>query len=117
VADEVFITNVASNSALVFDRARCHLKLEAAAAKSFRSNVQPQNGTGPYIPGNIITINIPTRNNLLLAAAESYLKIDFVLANTSGGAVSARWDSSGAHGLIQRIRVYHGSNLLEDIEN
>jgi hypothetical protein len=28
-----------------------------------------------------------------------------------------RWDSGGAHGLIQRIRVYHGSNLLEDIDN
>jgi hypothetical protein len=26
-------------------------------------------------------------------------------------------DSCGAHGLIQRIRVYHDSNLLEDIDN
>jgi hypothetical protein len=74
-------------------------KVEAAAAKSFRSNVQPQNGTGLYALGNIIAINIPTRNNLLLAA------------------LSARWDNCGAHGLIHRIRVYHGSNLLEDIDN
>lgn len=92
-------------------------KVEAAAAKSFKSNVQPQNGTGPYGLGNLININIPTRNNLLLAGTESYLKFDFALTNSTGGALSARWDSCGAHGLIQRIRVYHGSNLLEDIDN
>ena len=30
---------------------------------------------------------------------------------------SLRWDSCGAHGIIQRIRVFHGSNLLQDIDN
>ena len=30
---------------------------------------------------------------------------------------SYRWDSCGAHGLIQRIRIFHGSNLLQDIDN
>jgi hypothetical protein len=60
-------------------------------------------------------INIPTRNNLVLVPTESYLK--FTMTFTSGANNNIiRWDSGGAHGLIQRIRVWSGSNLLEDID-
>jgi hypothetical protein len=92
-------------------------KVEAANAKSYRSNIAPQNGTGPYNPNELITINIPTRNNLTLVPSESYLK--FKATYTQGVAAGnyIRLDACGAHGLIQRIRVFHGSNLLSDIEN
>ena len=40
-------------------------KIESAYARSMRSNIQPQNGTGPYNLGDTIIINIPTRNNLV----------------------------------------------------
>ena len=49
-------------------------KIESAMAQSYRSNIQPQNGTGPYSLGQTIIINIPTANNLVLAPTESYLK-------------------------------------------
>ena len=52
-----------------------------------------------------------------MVSTENYLKFDLTIKNTSGAASTYRWDSCGAHGLIQRIRVYHGSNLLEDIDN
>ena len=91
-------------------------KVESAAAKSYRTNIQPQNGTGTYNLGDTITVNIPTRANLVLATTESYLK--WTVTYTNGTAVqSQRLDSCGAHGLIQRIRVWHGSNLLQDIDN
>ena len=93
-------------------------KVESASAKSYRTNIQPQNGTGAYNAGDtIIIINIPTRNNLVYVPTESYLK--FTHTVTAGGADSAyaRFDSCGAHGIIQRIRVFHGSNLLSDIDN
>jgi hypothetical protein len=91
-------------------------KVESAAAKSYRTNIQPQNGTGTYQMGDTITLNIPTRANLVLATTESYLK--FTVAYTNGTAAqSIRLDSCGAHGLIQRIRIWHGSNLLQDIDN
>ena len=91
-------------------------KIESAYARSMRSNIQPQNGTGPYNLGDTIIVNIPTRNNLVLVPSESYLK--FNVAITSGTNNNAfRWDSCGAHGLIQRIRVFHGSNLIQDIDN
>ena len=91
-------------------------KVESASAKSYRSNIAPQNGTGTYGFNDTIIINIPTRSNLVMAPTESYLK--FNVAFTNGGTTnnSLRWDSS-AHSIIQRIRIYHGSNLLQDIEN
>ena len=79
-------------------------------------NIAPQNGTGNYGYGDTIILNLPTRNNLVLASTESYLK--FNLSITTGTDANCfRWDSCGAHGLIQRIRVFHGSNLLQDIDN
>ena len=91
-------------------------KIESAVARSMRTNVAPQNGTGPYGLGDTIILNLPTRNNLVLVPTESYLKFNVRL--TAGAADNAfRWDSCGAHGLIQRIRVFHGSNLLQDIDS
>jgi hypothetical protein len=91
-------------------------KIEAAAAKSYRSNISPQASTGGYGLGDTITINIPTRSNLVMASSENYLKFDHTITNTSGSASSYRLDSCGAHGLISRLKLYHGSNLLEDID-
>jgi len=91
-------------------------KVESAVARSTRVNIAPQNGTGNYGLGDTIILNIPTRNNLVLAPTESYLK--FRCAVTSAAAGNAfRWDSCGSHGLIQRIRIFHGSNLIQDIDN
>jgi hypothetical protein len=92
-------------------------KVESASARSYRTNIQPQNGTGNYNASDTIIINIPTRNNLVFVPSESYLK--FTHTVTVGAAASnyTRFDSCGAHGLIQRIRVFHGSNLLSDIDN
>ena len=83
-------------------------KVESAYARSMRSNIQPQNGTGPYNLGDTIIINLPTRNNLVLVPSESYLKFNITVTNSSTDANAFRWDSCGAHGLIQRIRVFHG---------
>jgi hypothetical protein len=91
-------------------------KVESAVARSYKTNVAPQNGTGTYNAGDTITINIPTRSNLVLCSSDSTLK--FTTTFTSGANNNAlRWDSCGAHGIIQRIRIFHGSNLLQDIDN
>ena len=91
-------------------------KVESASARSYRTNIQPQNGTGNYNAGDTIIINIPTRNNLVYVPCESYLKFTATVTSTAD-CNYARFDSNGAHGLIQRIRVFHGSNLLSDIDN
>jgi len=91
-------------------------KVESAVARSSRINIAPQNGTSTYGLGDTIIINLPTRNNLVLVPTESYLK--FNCKFTSAVANNAfRLDSCGIHGIFQRIRVFHGSNLLQDIDN
>lgn len=91
-------------------------KVESSVAKSYRSNIAPQSGTGPYLLGDTIIINIPTRQNLVLSTTESYLK--FKMNITSGNAANNfRMDSCGAQAIIRRCRVFSGSNLLEDIDS
>ena len=92
-------------------------KIESAASStSYTSCIQPQNGTGPYQLGQTIIFNIPTSPSILLNCPESYLKFKFNLTN--GATASAyRFDVNGSHGLIQRIRVFAGSNLISDIDN
>jgi len=91
-------------------------KIDSAAALSYKANIAPQNGTGPYGPGQTIIFNIPTRANLVTAMTENYLKFDCTFS-TVAGCNYMRWDSGGAHGLFQRIKIRHGSNLLQDIDD
>ena len=95
-------------------------KIESASAKSYKTNLQPQNGTSYTIgngQSNILYFNIPTGNNLLLCSSESYLRFDVTYTNTSGANSSFRWDACGCHSIFSRIRVYSGSNLVEDIDS
>lgn len=91
-------------------------KVESAPARRYLTQIQPQGGTGTYNPGDTITINIPTRANTALIPSESYLKGNFVITRTNA-PTSSCLESCGWHNFIQRVRVFHGSNLLEDIDN
>ena len=91
-------------------------KVESAPARRFLTQIQPQGSTS-FGTGETITINIPTRANTALIPSESYLKGVLNLSCASADATAATFESAGVHGMIQRIRVFHGSNLLEDIDN
>jgi hypothetical protein len=91
-------------------------KVESAPARRFLSSIQPQGGSS-FSPNETITINIPTSNNQALIPSESYLKGTLNLSCSTANATAATFESAGVHGFIQRIRVFHGSNLLEDIDN
>jgi hypothetical protein len=96
-------------------------KVESAPARRYRTNIQPQNGMGTsssgYGANSTIIINIPTRNNTALIPSESVLKgsVTFTLGGTA--AVALALEACGHHAWIQRLRVFHGSNLLQDIQN
>jgi hypothetical protein len=92
-------------------------KVESAPARRYLTQIQPQGGTGAYNPGDTITINIPTRANTCLVPSESYLRGSLNLSCGTANATAATFESAGVHGFIQRVRVFHGSNLLEDIDN
>jgi len=92
-------------------------KVNSSSARSLRTNIQPQNGTNGYSNNQTIIINVPTRRNQVLATTESYLKGDLVVRNTTGAVASFRLEKCGIHGLIRRVRVWSGSNELEDHDN
>ena len=91
-------------------------KVESAPARRYRTNIQPQNGTGPYTNGNTIIFNIPTRNNTALIPSESTMKFSTSFTITGANASVCALESCGAHAYINRLRVFHGSNLLQDIQ-
>jgi len=91
-------------------------KIESCSANGYISNIQPQNGMGPYAAGQTIIINIPTRNNLVLIGSESSLKFGLSVQNGIAASNFTRLDRAGAHGVFQRLRLYHGSNLIEDLD-
>jgi hypothetical protein len=94
--------------------------VEASASRCFRSNIQPQTGT-TFKKSEVIIFNIPTRQNLVMSGSESVLKgrVTFKNGDVDANSISnfIRNDSNGAHSLIYKLQVYHGSNLLETIEN
>jgi hypothetical protein len=96
---------------------RYQSKVESAPARRFLTQIQPQSGTGAYNMGDTVTINIPTRNNTALIPSESYLRGQLNLSCSTANATAATFESCGVHSFIQRVRVFHGSNLLEDIDN
>jgi hypothetical protein len=89
-------------------------KVESAPARRYRTNIQPQTGS-TFSNNQTIIINIPTRNNTALIASESVLK-GTVSFTPSAAAPIAALESCGHHGWINRLRVFHGSNLLQDIQ-
>lgn len=90
-------------------------KVESSPSRSSRLNLAPQNGTGNYGLGDTIILNLPARPNLLLVPSESYLKFNLAVFNGDGTS-SYRFDSCGAHSLFKQIRVFSGSNLIQDID-
>jgi hypothetical protein len=118
--------NVILPKSLYYDK-----KLESGMARSYSSYISPQQGlgqtnasiggtetnTGGYSSSNTIQIQIPTGRNLVMAPSESYLKFKLVVKNGATANEYIRLDKSGAQGIIQRLRLYHGTQLLEDLDN
>ena len=92
-------------------------KKPSAYARNYTTHIQPQNGTGDYGGGETIIINIPTNQNIVMSGSESVLKFDLTVTNGAAANAYVRLDRAGAHGCIQRLRLYHGSQLIEDIDN
>ncbi|KAJ1401003.1 hypothetical protein B484DRAFT_405860 [Ochromonadaceae sp. CCMP2298] len=98
-------------SALKFDT-----KVESMRSRTYKSNIAPQNGQGPYScdRNEVIVINVPTGGANVLVPQESAVKFTMVATN-GGDEGQVLLPRVGAHGAIRSIAVYSGSNLLENI--
>jgi hypothetical protein len=91
-------------------------KVDAMGARPYTSNIQPQ-GAQTYSMNDVMIFNVPCNRNTVLSPHDTYLK--FSMTGTNGAAANpfVRLSKAGAHGFIQRLRLFHGSTLLEDIDN
>ena len=91
--------------------------INTSYARNYNNNIAPQNGLGPYGAGETIIINIPTGLNTVMSGADSLLKFNASVTNDGTASNFVRLDKAGAHSFIQRIRIFHGSTMLSDIDN
>ena len=96
-------------------------KIESSYARNFISKIQPQN-TSNFALGQTTIFNIPCQANQVLSGVDTVLNIRLALrssdaAGTAIAADGAVLDSAGIISAIQRIRVFHGSQLLSDIDS
>lgn len=91
-------------------------KVDAMGARPYTSNIQPQ-GAQTYAANDVMIFNIPCNRNTVLSPQDTFLK--FTMQATNGGVAQdfVRLSKAGVHGFIQRLRVFHGSTLLEDVDN
>ena len=89
-------------------------KVQTSYARNYQSQIQPQNGLN-YNAGETIIINVPTSPNLVMSAQDSIMKLTLNIANAA--ACIANFDRGGIAGVIQRLRIFHGSTLLSDVDN
>jgi hypothetical protein len=91
-------------------------KIDAMSARPYTSNIQPQ-GAQTYSANDVMIFNIPCNRNTVLSPHDTYLKFSMTATNGATAQDWVRLSKAGAHGFIQRLRVFHGSTLLEDIDN
>lgn len=89
-----------------------NLKPSVVRCRSYRCSV-PASNKSTFAPQDTVVAYIPCRRNCFLDTANSYMK--FTVKNGDTNAV-LNIDGTAAS-FIQRLDVYHGSNLLETIQN
>jgi hypothetical protein len=100
------------NSVGLPDELMYNLKPSAASGRSYRASIQPTNKT-TFQAGDTCIIQIPCgRRNCFLDTNQSYIKYTIVNNDTNN---FINLDSNGAC-VINRLDVFHASNLLESIQ-
>lgn len=92
-------------------------KINSSYARNYNAAIAPVNGTS-YNLGETIIINVPTGYNTVMSAKDSLLKFNLNLRGAAAlPTTTAFFNRCGAFGAIQRLRIFHGSVLLSDIDN
>lgn len=92
-------------------------KVSALPARQYSSNIQPQ-GAQTYVANDTMIFNIPCNSNTCLSPMDTFLKFKIQWTNGSTNTQAfVRLAKAGAHSFIQRLRLFHASTLLEDIDN
>ena len=90
-------------------------KINSSYARNYNSVLQPQN-TSNYGLGQTCIINIPAMNNTAMSGADTILSMTLKLQSTAD-ATACHLNRCGGAAVIQRLRLFAGSQLLCDIDN
>ena len=88
-----------------------NLKPSAVSSRSYRCSV-PTSNKSTFNPGDVAIAYIPARRNCFLDTTQSYIRYTVKNGDTS---VNINFDNNGAS-VINRLDVFHGSNLLETVQ-
>ena len=107
-------TQLIPNNLAVTSDLDFRLKPSAPRSRSYRASILPTN-KNTFNPTDTAIIYIPGgRRNTYLDCSQSYIRM--TLKNTSGTAGSSFALDHNANCVINRLDVFHGSNLLETIQ-
>lgn len=91
-------------------------RVDAMGARPYTSHIQPQ-GSQTYGQNDVMVFNIPCNRNTVLSGADTVLTFQMNATNGATAQPYVRLAKAGASSFIQRIRLFHGSTLLEDLDN
>ena len=107
-------TQLIQNNLAVTSDLDYRLKPSAPRSRSYRASILPSNKNS-FSPTDTAIFYIPGgRRNTYLDCTQSYIRL--TLKNTSGTAGSSFALDHNANCVINRLDVFHGSNLLETIQ-
>ena len=88
-----------------------NLKNSAVSSRSYRCSLAPVNKSS-FAPQDTIIFAIPSRRSCFLDTTQTYLRLTIKNNDASTGI---ELDSNGAC-VINNINIFHGSNLLESVQ-
>lgn len=92
------------------------LPMSGPRARSFRSNQLSQNRSS-YLPDETCTIGINSRKNCFLDPTQTSIQFTIYNEGLAGASITDFYVDNFASSFIQRIDIYHGSSVLESINN
>jgi hypothetical protein len=91
-------------------------RVDSLGAKAYTSSIQPQ-GSQSYGVSDTMIFNLPCNRNTVLSPHDTYLKFSMTAVNGATAQPFVRLAKAGASSFIQRLRVFHGSVLIEDLDS
>ena len=92
-----------------------NLKPSAVRARSYRASI-PSSNKSTFNPSDVAIFYIPAgRRNTYLDPTQSYMRYTVKNNETGGSAIALNFDQDGSS-VINRLDVFHASNLLESVQ-
>lgn len=98
-----------------------NLKPSAVRSRSYRASITPTNSKSAFAPGDTCIIYVPGgRKNTYLDTTQSYIRFTIKNNDTTASTASVNryfYLDNNASCVINRLDVFHASNLIESVQS